>query len=170
MARLVYWLMDHLGPAETLKYLTAVSYLFLPSRRRTHTQTKIAQVDVPMPFMGPTVDWKLARTEFAKLIDEFVQKDDVPEDFPASVEFEAILSDTTEAMQEKLEKAKRYAKRLRADLASAPQGHVFVNGKHFNLDDVSRFCMLLDDERLNCCGQDFLRGMQLEAGQQLQHL
>ena len=86
--------------------------------------------------MNPTVDWKLARKEFAELIDEFVQKDDVPEGFPSAVEFDAIISDASEAIEERLEKVKRYAKRLRADLASAPQGHVFVNGKHFNLDDV----------------------------------
>jgi hypothetical protein len=35
------------------------------------------------------------------------------------------------------EKVRHYTHRLSVDLASAPQGHAFVNGKHFDLNDVS---------------------------------
>ncbi|KAI0641470.1 glycosyltransferase family 24 protein [Trametes meyenii] len=51
-----------------------------------------------------------------------------------------------------LEGAREYATRLGVTLASAPQGHVFVNGKHFDLDD------------------NFLQYLQVEYNQQLQHL
>lgn len=97
---------------------------------------QIAQLEVPIPLLSPVVDWSLARTEFTDIIAEYLEGDDVPEDFPRDVDFDAILVGESDSSKELLGKAQKYAKRLSADLASAPQGHVFLNGKHFNLDDV----------------------------------
>ena len=48
-------------------------------------------------------------------------------------DLDAILAGT----EGDLEKQRAYAARLGATLATAPQGHVFFNGKHYDLDDVS---------------------------------
>ena len=85
------------------------------------------------------MNWKLARTEFSDLLAEYAASANAPEEFSADVSFDAILSGELSAIEERLEKAKKYAHRLSADLASAKQGHVFVNGKHYDLDDVRLF-------------------------------
>lgn len=38
-----------------------------------------------------------------------------------------------------VEKIASYVDRLGASLDLSPQGHVFVNGKHFDMDDVQYF-------------------------------
>lgn len=40
---------------------------------------------------------------------------------------------------ERLERAHLYAQRLDATSDSCPTGHAFINGKHFDLDDVSEY-------------------------------
>ena len=87
-------------------------------------------------MIGPTVNWDLARSEFTEILAEFRNSEEAPEDFPAYVEFDSILVGVTGDYDDAIEKAEKYAKRLNLDLASSPHGHVFVNGKHFNLDDV----------------------------------
>lgn len=101
------------------------------------TEAQIAQVEVPIPMISPSVNWRLASTEFVNILDEFIESDDAPEDFPKDIDLESILVGETGDNGARIEKARKYAARLSASLASANQGHVFVNGKHFNLDDVS---------------------------------
>ena len=63
-----------------------------------------------------------------------------------ATDLDAILQGTEGDM----EKQRAYASRLSTTLESAPQGHVFFNGKHFDLDDV-RSPLLL---RLYSCEAD----------------
>ena len=49
---------------------------------------------------------------------------------PADVDFDSIVSGESGSSEEVLEKARKYAKRLSADIAYARQVHVFVNGNH----------------------------------------
>jgi UDP-glucose:glycoprotein glucosyltransferase len=74
----------------------------------------------------------LVRSEFEALIIEQVpRKADAPPDF------DAIVTGALESSIS-LDKVRTYAERLGATLASAPLGHTFLNGKHFDIDDVSR--------------------------------
>lgn len=64
----------------------------------------------------------------------------------AHVKLDDILNDKSGAFEDVLEKARVYSKRLGTDLSSSPLGHIFVNGKHFNLDDVRlRIVIVFDD-------------------------
>jgi UDP-glucose:glycoprotein glucosyltransferase len=55
------------------------------------------------------------------------------------VALDTILSGPNGELESKLNAAAHYATRLSADVESSPLGHVFVNGKHFDLDDVGSF-------------------------------
>lgn len=55
-------------------------------------------------MLSPVVDWSLARTEFTDIIAEYLEGDDVPEDFPRDVDFDAILvgeSDSSKELHQK---------------------------------------------------------------------
>ncbi|TDL22772.1 hypothetical protein BD410DRAFT_769716 [Rickenella mellea] len=131
MARIFYYLIDNLGRAKTMTYLS-----------------QLTQLSSPMENLSPGIDWEIARAEFDALIAEHPPQDgDVPTDFDSIVE-----DGDSQPTFIRLERARAYAIRLDAKLASSPTGHAFVNGKHFDL------------------GDDFLRHMQLEQQAQVQHL
>lgn len=79
-----------------------------------------------------TVDWQAVRSAFDAL---FVGSEGETE-LPEGVTLDGILNPSDDT-DEVLEKARKFNRRLGNDLASASQGHAFVNGKHFDLDDVS---------------------------------
>ena len=89
-------------------------------------------------MLSPTIDWSVARAEFTEIVTEYRESGEAPEDFPASVHFADIINAKLGDgdHEELLEKAQRYAERLSIDSASSPTGHAFINGKHFDLDDV----------------------------------
>ncbi|KAI0367405.1 glycosyltransferase family 24 protein [Pilatotrama ljubarskyi] len=126
MARLFYWLMDAVGPDETLSFFLS-----------------LAQRGVPIEKLKPSVDWQQVDANFNELL---AKHEDLLAD--AETDLDAIL----EGIDGDLEAPRAYAARLGATLESASQGHAFVNGKHYDLDD------------------DFLRYLQGEFGEQLQHL
>ncbi|KAI0696066.1 glycosyltransferase family 24 protein [Cytidiella melzeri] len=127
MARLFYWLIEHVGRAKTMGFLSQISQAHLPVEALTYN-----------------VDWKIVRSTFKAMMAE--REEDV--------DLDSIINPSAGAGEgdDAIEKLRQYARRLGADLQSAPQGHAFVNGKHFDLND------------------EFLRNMQVEAGQQLLHL
>lgn len=104
----------------------------------------------------------MVRAEYDRLItqasaDPAVDSSDSPADAskdatPKPLSLDAILSDASDSATAYVDAARAYASRLGADGASAPDGHAFVNGKHFNFDD------------------EFWRSMQAEGQAQLQHL
>lgn len=112
MATLFYWLIDNYGRSTTMsffKQLTDAAYL-----------------------PASTVDWALVESEFSHLVASKTHtggEDWVPPTFAAAMDGEA-------AVVARVEKARAYAERLSLDVASSPQGHAFVNGKHLELDDV----------------------------------
>ncbi|KAI0754012.1 glycosyltransferase family 24 protein [Daedaleopsis nitida] len=126
MARLYYYVLENFGSAEALAFLH-----------------KLSQRDLPLEALSPSVDFSLVRAAFDALL---ARREDLAETV------ERDLDKILEGTEGDLEKQKAYANRLRADLASAPQGHVFFNGKHFDLDD------------------DFLRYLQVESAEHIQHL
>ncbi|OBZ72146.1 UDP-glucose:glycoprotein glucosyltransferase, partial [Grifola frondosa] len=104
---------------------------------------QISQANIPVHFVKPTVDWSLVRSEFIALL---TSNDPLDEGVATDLDF------VLEGVDGDLDKARLYTARLGTTLESAPQGHVFFNGRHFDLND------------------DFLRSMQMEVGQQMQHL
>lgn len=52
--------------------------------------------------------------------------------------------------REEMSKAVQYATRLDATLKSCITGHAFVNGKHFDLDDVRITCLVYSHVPINC--------------------
>ena len=86
---------------------------------------------MPLEHLRPTVDWSVVRANFNRLL---ASQEELDEDIEK--DFDVIL----QGSDDDLEGPRAYARRLSASLSSAPQGHVFVNGRHFDLDDV-RFCV-----------------------------
>ncbi|KAI8974783.1 glycosyltransferase family 24 protein [Trametes punicea] len=127
MARLLYYLMDNFGPDETLGFLTSLT-----------------QRNVPLELLRPTVDWSRVRLQFNHLL--AAQDDDLDGDV------ERDLDVILQGNDGDLDGPRAYARRLDTRLESALHGHVFVNGRHFDLDD------------------DFLRFLQMEFNEQFQHL
>lgn len=90
----------------------------------------MSQVEAPLATLSPTVDWSLVRSVFNMMLL------DVEDAEIASVKLDDILGDESGSFNGVLEKVQVYSKRLGTNLLSSPHGHAFVNGKHFDLDDV----------------------------------
>ena len=80
------------------------------------------------------VDLSIVQSEL-----EALQNRDSPEEGESEIDARTLLDLNEEltVVDERVNKAKDYATRLDSTLASSLTGHVFVNGKHYNLDDVS---------------------------------
>ncbi|EKM57416.1 glycosyltransferase family 24 protein [Phanerochaete carnosa HHB-10118-sp] len=126
MARLTYWLFENIGQDKALNFIA-----------------RLARLQLGNPFAEPTFDWSLVTSEFTDLLAR-------TEGLSASLA--SIFDGEDEEMEHKVAAARAYAARLAADLTSAPRGHVFMNGKHFDLDD------------------DIMRNMQFMGTQMFQHL
>ncbi|KAI5117547.1 hypothetical protein M0805_004373 [Coniferiporia weirii] len=147
MARLFYHLIDTYGRAKTMKFLA-----------------RVAQIQMPVHLLAPTVDWSLVRREFSELqpqnptdegtavpnLDDILNGND--EETKADTEGSEDNEDGEGEdggknhvnLAERVKRAHAYAERLDATSASCPTGHAFVNGKHFDLDDT--FLKLLQTE------------------------
>jgi hypothetical protein len=76
--------------------------------------------------MTPTVNWKVARQEFESLINQV----ELAEGQDRVLSFDEVINGPPP------DNARAYALRLQADAASSLTGHAFVNGKHFDIDEV----------------------------------
>ena len=79
-----------------------------------------------MESLKPSVDLSLVCSAFTSLTRK---EDGLPEGL--ETDLDKIFAGT----EGDLGKQRAYALRLGTSLASAPDGHAFFNGKHFNLDD-----------------------------------
>lgn len=99
-------------------------------------------MQLPAEAISESVDWQLVTNVFTQLLRDADQP---------PVELGAIIGGGWESTrntegntmsssgisnEEFLERARAYASRLDASLSAFPRGHAFVNGKHFELDDV----------------------------------
>ncbi|KAL5522625.1 hypothetical protein ACEPAG_8642 [Sanghuangporus baumii] len=147
MARLYYYMIDTFGRAKTMGFLS-----------------QVGQIRMPVHLLPAAIDWSLVRREFTELQRNLAREGITTSDTP--VNLESILdgtyslpdseNDDEEAprpgITERIERAQVYAERLDATSASCPTGHVFVNGKHHDLDD------------------NFLKQLQVEMNSQIQFL
>ncbi|KAK0452361.1 UDP-glucose:glycoprotein glucosyltransferase-domain-containing protein [Armillaria borealis] len=127
MARLFYFLVDNFGRKKTMGYLKKISLAGMPPQHRK-----------------PNVQWDLVRSEFEDLLD--VEESEIEDAI-----FDSILEGQVE-VSKSFDKIDAYAKRVGASMSSNPEGHCFVNGKHFEMSET------------------FLRSMQMEVTKQIQHL
>lgn len=101
---------------------------------------------MPLHLVSATIDWTVLRRQFTELQRQLAREDD-----PRPLaDLDSILNGTYEedsaddenavgkaTTSERIDGAHLYAERLDATPASCPTGHAFINGKHFDLDDVS---------------------------------
>jgi hypothetical protein len=52
------------------------------------------------------------------------------------ISFDTLTSGSSEIFEERISKARAYARRLGTDNASSPRGHLLINGKYYVIDDV----------------------------------
>ncbi len=116
---------------------------------------------MPPQHRKPNVQWDLVRSEFEDLLD--VEESEIEDAI-----FDSILEGQVE-VSKSFDKVDAYAKRIGASMSSNPEGHCFVNGKHFEMSEVKGIRMLCQLHRLTSF-QTFLRSMQMEVTRQIQHL
>lgn len=138
MAKLLYFLVEHFGSTKTLEFTRSVSTYFSTLSYSSYF-FQVSQVASLEDALSPTVDWTVVKHEFTQLL-----KDNEPLEDGMETDFEAVITEATTLTHFSIDKLNLYARRLSTDLSSAPQGHAFVNGKHFDLDDVG-FCTHKDD-------------------------
>ncbi|THH10819.1 hypothetical protein EW146_g8252 [Bondarzewia mesenterica] len=115
MAKIIDYLVNNYGRARTMNFIK-----------------KVLQLPMAVQQMPEHVNWELVRSEFQDLI-----KVEDPKEGGVTMDFDTVTGNTIEELQSKVSSARAYAKRLGATMSSSPQGHVFFNGKHYDLDDVS---------------------------------
>ncbi|KAF9461692.1 glycosyltransferase family 24 protein, partial [Collybia nuda] len=125
MARLFYYLVQNYGRRKTIEFIRRI--------------TPIDSSD------SLTVQWNVVRSEYKEFTEAEAPADSVV------AELDAILDGKLTPFAP-FDKIQQYSERLGTTLSASPTGHVFVNGKHFKLDD------------------DFFQNMQMEIGQQMQFL
>jgi UDP-glucose:glycoprotein glucosyltransferase len=88
-----------------------------------------------VPSTATSIDWSAVRNAYGTFTAA-----NPPSDEEGSViatpKFDTIVNDTSDS--EFFAKARAYAERL--GTANTPDGHAFVNGKHYLFDDVSHEC------------------------------
>ncbi|KAF9513801.1 glycosyltransferase family 24 protein [Hydnum rufescens UP504] len=108
-------------------------------------------------------DFSLAKAAYNELVKS---KEEASEDL--SLPFDSVIQ---LAAEEKLGRAREYSRRLGATASSFPGGHAFVNGKHFDFDDVGVFIILrIVSMLMKVDDQDFLKNLQIENAKQTQFL
>ena len=84
--------------------------------------------------------------------------------------FDTVVSGSSEVFEERISKARAYARRLGTDNASSPKGHIFINGKYYEINDVrlSHYLVPTSPNSLPV-EQNFLDSLQTSVGQALQY-
>jgi len=77
------------------------------------------------------LDWSHVQAQFEALAGSEYMKGE-----GEAMSFEALVGGTSEDFEARISKARAYAQRLGTDAASSPNGHTFINGKYYALDDV----------------------------------
>ncbi|TFK38220.1 UDP-glucose:Glyco protein glucosyltransferase-domain-containing protein [Crucibulum laeve] len=132
-----------IAETEESKKMAKLFYYLRQTYGRKKTMTFIKQLREIVPETSATVPWSAVRSAY----DDLFELEESSETPPASLD--DIVNGNIPAAP--LGKVAAYTERLGATLAASPFGHAFFNGKHFDM------------------GDDFLRQLQMELGQQLQY-
>jgi UDP-glucose:glycoprotein glucosyltransferase len=127
MARVFYYLTQNYGRLATIKFFRAVRKLYF---RHSHSLIIRGQV-LELQGEKEELDWSHVQAQFEALAaSEEIQEGGEP------MSFDALTSGSSEVFEERISKARAYARRLGIDNASSPKGHLFINGKYYVIDDV----------------------------------
>ncbi|KAF8268079.1 UDP-glucose:Glycoprotein glucosyltransferase-domain-containing protein [Lactarius quietus] len=111
MARVFYYLTETYGRVSTIRFFRAV--MDLQGEREE-------------------LDWSHVQAQFEAL----AVSDEIKVGEGEPMSFDAVIGGTSEVFEVRINKARAYAHRLGTDTASSPNGHIFINGKYFALEDV----------------------------------
>ncbi|KIY49922.1 glycosyltransferase family 24 protein [Fistulina hepatica ATCC 64428] len=137
MARLFYHMIKSYGRAKAMTFFKSIS-----------------QYRRPVVYQTPTVSWKLVQAEYDKFVSEHgaptKPADQEPTNAPTLPSI--FLGELPVDLLPPVDAVSSYIERLCATRANGHNGHVFVNGKHFVMDD------------------SVLKNIQNEVNRQLQYL
>ena len=94
------------------------------------------------------LDWSHVQAQFEAL----AASEEIAEG--EAMSFDALIGGTSEVFEARTRKARAYAQRLGTDTASSPNGHTFINGKYYALDDVRRTATLSNELHLIVSGAE----------------
>jgi hypothetical protein len=98
------------------------------------------------------LDWSNVRAQFEALTSsEEIQEGGEP------ISFDALVSGSSEVFEERISKARAYARRLGTDNASSHKGHLFINGKYYVIDDVRSAATIFNELRLIACRAELFK-------------
>ena len=126
MARVFYYLTQNYGRIATMRFFGAVRE---PYSRLLHSLIILRQI-LDLRGERELLDWSQVQAQFEAL----AANEDIKEG--EAMSFDSLVGGTSEVFEAKISKARAYARRLGTDFASSPDGHTFINGKHYALDDV----------------------------------
>ncbi|KAI9428853.1 UDP-glucose:glycoprotein glucosyltransferase-domain-containing protein [Lactarius indigo] len=110
MARVFYYLTENYGRVATMRFFSAI--LDLQDRGERE------------------LDWSHVQREF----DALAGSEEIKGGREA-LSFDVLAGGTSEFFEARINKARAYAQWLGTDAASSPNGHTFINGKYYALDD-----------------------------------
>src|SRR6266404_95117 len=161
MARVFYYLTQNYGRPPTMRFFGAVRE---PPFQLTPSLIILYQVLELMGGIKPELDWSVVQARF-----ESLASDEEIKNGAEAMSFDALIGDTSGVFEENITKARAYAQRLATDVASSTNGHSFINGKYFPLDDVCLAVSLSTELLLSSLEQNFLNALQSSVGQALQY-
>ena len=127
MARVLYHLTQNYGRVATMRFISSVRE---PSLRPLPSLIILYQVLELRGGSELELDWPHVQAQF----EAFAASEEIKEGDAMS--FDSLAGDASEVFEAKISKARAYAQRLGTDATSSPNGHTFINGKHYVLDDV----------------------------------
>jgi UDP-glucose:glycoprotein glucosyltransferase len=127
MAKVFYYMVQNYDRRATMGFFGSVRTICLCHCLLSFMSHKILDVS----GAKEQVDWLHVQAQFEALVtnEETSGEEEV-------MSFESVLGSATDELQTKFSKARLYAQRLGTTAASAPDGHIFINGKYHVANDV----------------------------------
>lgn len=168
MARLFYYLIKNYGRKKTLAFLAPVCTT--QNRHATlvflKNSIQLAQIQLPPHLQTFSVNWLAVSASYNALIEaELEQNPEAPKP-----DLESILEGSDADTEPPFDRIAAYTERLDATHATSLLGHVFFNGKHLDMNDVSSFLTVGFRTNWGRFIKNFIRQLQIELNQQLSFL
>lgn len=80
---------------------------------------------------------------YARAVFEAITQAEEPAAGALVLTWDEIIQPENEDGLQMTNQAREYAKRLDIDLKSSPRGHAFINGRHYDINDVSMNLVLI---------------------------
>jgi UDP-glucose:glycoprotein glucosyltransferase len=128
MARVFYYLTQNYSRLATIKFFRSVSE---PMCIGYFTYSLFLRQVLDLQGEKDELDWSNIQAQFETLVSsEEIQEGGEP------MSFDALGNGSSEVFEERINKARAYARRPGTDSASSLNGRLFINGKYYVIDDV----------------------------------